>query len=205
MSKPEQIWFKDPLGYIMDMDSILDFIPDGKSSIEAQMNDAFRFSLYFGIVIAILRSDIRALFFPAFVAFFTIFIYNHELQNKQSKSKLLEKLNVDQNSKTKEMCLKPTQENPFMNVLISDYKDFPNRPQACKATQRVARQDIKKFVNDTVPKNVEAVYDRTLSDVQFHTMPSTTIPNQQSEFANWLYNPGQTVKESGVLSFDWRR
>ena len=42
------------------------------------------------------------------------------------------------------------------------------------------------------------VFGRSQSQREFITMPSTTIPNDQDSYQNWLYRiPGKTCKEGG--------
>jgi hypothetical protein len=42
------------------------------------------------------------------------------------------------------------------------------------------------------------VYGKKQGQRQFITQPSTSIPNDQGSFANWLYKiPGKTCKEGG--------
>ena len=42
------------------------------------------------------------------------------------------------------------------------------------------------------------VFGKNQNQRQFITQPSTTVPNDQGAFANWLYRiPGKTCKEGG--------
>ena len=200
----EQIWYKDPVAYILDTKSLLYFIPNPKSSLEAQLNDAVRFSVYFGVLVAVLRKDARALFFPVFVAFFTIFIYSYEEKKRAAEKKVMEKLNIDVNERTNVKCTKPTPNNPFMNVLMSDYQDFPNKPAACSITNKKVQELVDSYANGDAPTNSDDIFNRQPLDIQFYSMPSTTIPNQQTDFANWCYNPGKTSKEQAVTNLNWR-
>lgn len=198
----EKIWYKDLQGYFLNLQNVIHFIPTPNSSLEAQLNDSFRFSIYFGVVVSILKNDLRALFFPIAVGFITWVIYTYDESTRAQKKVLLEKLNVEENPRRPgEICFKPTEQNPFMNVLISDYKDFPNRPPACNLYTGNVRKEVKKLT--TMPQNVENVFSRQPIDLIFHTNPVTSIPNDQGEFANWLYKR-PNIKEEGVLNMSWR-
>ena len=63
----------------------------------------------------------------------------------------------------------------------------------------IFNKKIKKLVNDKFSqglyKDINSVYDRENSQREFFTMPSTTIPNNQGDFANWLYMTPKTCKE----------
>jgi len=42
------------------------------------------------------------------------------------------------------------------------------------------------------------VFGRAQSQREFYTMPSTSIPNDQASYQDWLYKiPGKTCKEGG--------
>ena len=99
--------------------------------------------------------------------------------------------------------VKPTVNNPFMNFNI--ITDNPNRPGASD----VSNEGIKKEANDKfkMSSNMSSnenqklfrstfdLYDRNNSQRQFYTMPSTTLPNDQTAFAKWCYSTGPTCKE----------
>lgn len=203
MSRVEQIWFKDPVKFLTDTEALLKFIPNASSSLEEQLNSAFRFSLYFGVLVAILRNDARAVFFPVFVGLFTIFIYNYEMQKRAARAQVLEKMSLEYDQRKNKACLAPTAENPFMNVLMTDYTQFPNRPQACNLMDRKIKKKVRELASDPVPIDADDVTGKKAAEMHFYTMPSTSIPNDQSGFATWLYQPPKSIKEAGVLNLDW--
>ena len=49
--------------------------------------------------------------------------------------------------------------------------------------------------NAEMPSDVNDVFGKMNSQRQFYTMPSTTIPNAQDDFAKWLYLNPKTCKE----------
>lgn len=104
---------------------------------------------------------------------------------------------ISDNSK----CTKPTLDNPFMNVTMKDYMNFDekgfivNRPPACDTNS----PEIKKLMDDTFSNNlykdVSDVFGKIGSQRNYFTMPWTTIPNKQDEYARWLYLSPKTCKE----------
>lgn len=98
-------------------------------------------------------------------------------------------------------CTKPTIDNPFMNVTMKDYMNFDdngfvvNRPPACDPND----PEIKKMMDQTFSNNlyrdVSDVFGKKSSQRNYFTMPWTTIPNKQDEFARWLYLAPKTCKE----------
>lgn len=110
--------------------------------------------------------------------------------NLISQEKIIETIdNVDEN------CVKPSLDNPFMNVNYVDYLDNPNRNQACDITSPEVKKDANsKFMNNLF-RDTSDLFETNNSQRQFYTMPSTTIPNKQDEFAKWLYLSPKTCKE----------
>lgn len=92
----------------------------------------------------------------------------------------------------------PSEKNPFMNVLINEIKYNPTRPAAASITEPFVSTNLDlmfktQFVNDPTD-----VFGRSQSQRQFYTTPSTTVPNDQDSYQNWLYRiPGKTCKEGG--------
>ena len=90
----------------------------------------------------------------------------------------------------------PTPKNPFMNVLINEIKYNPTRPPAASTEEH--RQTLDDFFRVEFTSDPTDVFGRSQSQRQFITMPSTTIPNDQESYQNWLYKiPGKTCKEGG--------
>jgi hypothetical protein len=92
----------------------------------------------------------------------------------------------------------PKPGNPFMNVLIDELKYNPTRPPAEYASNPNNKVILDDFFRVQWTSDPTDVFGRSQSQRQFYTMPSTSIPNDQGSFQNWLYLiPGKTCKEGG--------
>jgi len=92
----------------------------------------------------------------------------------------------------------PTAANPFMNVLVDEIKYNPTRPQAASIQSAVINDTLDAFFKVQWSSDPTDVFGRTQSQRQFVAMPSTSIPNDQGSYQNWLYKiPGKTCKEGG--------
>lgn len=92
----------------------------------------------------------------------------------------------------------PTARNPFMNVLLDEYKYNPKRPAAASVNDPNIQVTLDDFFRTEFVRDPTDVFGRSQSQRQFVTMPSTSIPNDQESFQNWLYKiPGKTCKEGG--------
>jgi hypothetical protein len=82
----------------------------------------------------------------------------------------------------------PTAENPFMNPLLTEIQDDPNRPDAAP----ISRSDVKTGIYKAFQKTSDLymdttdLFDQAKAMVSFHTLQSATIPNDQDGFLKWL-------------------
>lgn len=92
----------------------------------------------------------------------------------------------------------PTARNPFMNVLLDEYKYNPKRAGAAAVNDPALQVTLDDFFRTEFNRDPTDVFGRSQSQRQFITMPSTSIPNDQESYQNWLYKlPGKTCKEGG--------
>ena len=99
-------------------------------------------------------------------------------------------------------CVAPTIDNPFMNATMKDFLNVDpvtnrivDRPEACDTNDVEIKKQIDSSFNNNLYKDVNDVFGKMNSQRQFYTMPSTTIPNAQDDFAKWLYLNPKTCKE----------
>lgn len=92
-------------------------------------------------------------------------------------------------------CKKPTKDNPFMNIQLHDF-DNNQHVEACNADDDDINKDINHSFNTKLFMNIDDTFSKTNSQRQFFTTPNTRIPNNQSDFANWLYKMPETCKEN---------
>ena len=100
-----------------------------------------------------------------------------------------------------EMYVKPSVNNPFMNITLNDYNDNPNREALNKANSYIntdLNDNVTKKFNYNLYRDADDIYDRVTTQRQFYTMPITTIPNRQDSFSKWLYSTPPTCKENGT-------
>ena len=90
----------------------------------------------------------------------------------------------------------PTGPNPFMNLLINEIKSNPTKPPAINTdTPEMARVLSNEFQGRMYGDPTD-VFQRNQNQRAWVTQPSTSIPNDQESFQNWLYRvPGRTCKE----------
>ena len=193
---PEKIWYDDPSEFI-GYENYFIVLPMQTMTIEEKINALVRFFLYLGVVLALIKTDYRYIFFGIMVGLVSIVIYEYERKQLARVEKFLEEKDLDVvNNK---VCVRSTVDNPFMNPTVADIVDNPTRPAACTLDNERIQGVVEKNFNERLFKDVSDLYGKTASQRQFYTMPSTTIPNNQGGFAEWCYGHGPTCKEGNGL------
>lgn len=95
----------------------------------------------------------------------------------------------------------PSQPNPFMNVLINEISEYPTKPPAKFSISSDIKSQLDTQFENKVYADPGDVWNRSQSQREFYTMPSTSIPNDRESYQNWLYRtPGKTCKEGNVAA-----
>ena len=92
------------------------------------------------------------------------------------------------------MCQMPTGNNPYMNVLNTDYGNNPNKLPACNQS----RNETDNAFSQNLFRNVDDVWDRNNGQMGYNTQPSTTIPNDRDAFQKWLYKVPYVCKDGDL-------
>jgi len=191
----EKIWFEDPKT-LFTKENYSKFYPSKDMTFPQQLNTFVRLSIYFSIVVFVLKKDSNIFFVVIFVCIFTFFLYKIDTENKITEKLYLDKNNLRVNSK-KEVCQIPTKDNPFMNVLISDYATNPTRKKACHD-----KALTKKYFDSKLYRDADDIFHKQASDRQCVTNPVTEIPNDSVAYAKWLYGVKEaTCKEEGFSCY----
>jgi hypothetical protein len=86
--------------------------------------------------------------------------------------------------------------NPFHNVTIDQIKYAPTRKAAPDITTLESKVALDDFFRVNWYNDPTDVFGKTQSQRMFVSQPSTTIPNDQGSYQDWLYKiPGKTCKE----------
>ena len=124
-------------------------------------------------------------------------IINIDNFNKQQIKERKNKLPYTKNKIYKEnTCRRPTAENPFMNVVFSDYLDLENVPQACNTSEENIQKEMNNLYNSSIFRNTSDVFARNNSQNMFYTVPTNLGVQGQTDYRNWLFKTNQTCKEN---------
>ena len=93
--------------------------------------------------------------------------------------------------KIEKVFVTSTKKNPVMNVNITDY----NNNKELIIDKNVSNETINNNLTNNLYDNMGDISNKNMFERQFYTTPNNKIPNDQTEFAKWLYDNGPTCKE----------
>lgn len=193
----ERVWFQDVRGFLRD-DRVAKILPEPRAPLAEQLNAVMRFALYYGAVLLVLRRSYAALYVPLVAAGVTYLVYAADASERAGRRESMAALDLADDQHTGRPCTRPTRDNPFMNVLPTDYRRNPARPGACDLGNSSVARRAEALHAHNLYRDSDDVYGRRASSRAFYATPSTTIPNDQAGFADWLYGgPRRTCKEEG--------
>jgi hypothetical protein len=167
-------WINNPKVLFQEIPEKLTFID--------KLNLIFLASLVFSIILVLINKfDLSYISFAIIIGIITFVIYQHKYI-----------YNIEQF--TKEGCILPTVNNPFMNpnLLSKEFKE------PCDVDNAILNE---KFYTNTF-RDVNDFYERGLSVRQFYTVSGRTIPNDRDTLGQWLYNSNdnrKSCKEGNTL------
>jgi hypothetical protein len=221
MSVCPSFWLDDPRILLEQATEFFPFTENDKRCTAAALNSFTRFGIYLGILLAVVRMEASWLVTGVLFGIFAIGAWKYMGNHGAVREGFTEEGFVDTQAPIVEAGdvgekyvpdiigssgrTIPSDANPFMNVLISEISDNPYRNPAASVQGARTRGELDSYFETMFYSDPGDTFGHTQSQRQWITMPSTTIPNDQESFQNWLYRvPGQTCKEgnTSVCNFD---
>ena len=183
---PTKIWYKNPTILFKEP---FNFLPNRSMSTTQALNASFKLCVYVSIILFCLQKHEKGLFVVIAGALMTAFVDHIGNVEKGSYT-----YNTNVN------VIKPTEANPFMNITLDEYSSSKSREVDSGYNNvyedETIKADMENAFNVKLHQNTSDIFGKYNSQRQFYTMPVTTIPNKQVEFAKWLYGEkGKTCKE----------
>ena len=172
--------FEDPK-QVVRSDKVTEFWPTSQQTTAERVNAPARFVIYATCILYLIRRDIRIFILGATVL---------SVLYVMEKSKMIKGKKEKKETYVPE-CQLPTVDNPMANVLMSDFDGRPDRPSACRYD--TVRDEVNDMLSGRIPygpqKSRSPMPDaqRNAFSRQFVSGPVTSIPGDQTAFAEWLY------------------
>jgi len=176
--------FDDPK-QIVRADKVTEFWPTRVHTSAERVNATARFIIYATCILYLIRRDVRV-FILGSTCLGVLYVMEMNNMIKEGKAR---PLSVKEGYET--ACQLPTYDNPMANVLMSDYDGRPDRPSACD--YNTVRRDVSQMLSGTIPygpqksRSPMPEFQRNAYARQFVTGPVSSIPGDQTAFAEWLY------------------
>jgi Family of unknown function (DUF5762) len=159
-------------------DELLKFWPTASQSARERVSATTRFILYAACLVYILNRDTRIF---ALGALALAILYYMWTTNMVQDGKLRPAIgDARQSSVFRPDVTLPSVNNSMGNVLLNEYVDNPDRPAA--AWYPSVRGQVQQAWSQIHPFERQRDAERN-----FYTMPSSTIPNDQTGFAQAAY------------------
>jgi hypothetical protein len=203
---PANFWLYNPM-VLFKKEYLADLYPTQSQSFVEKINAISRLIILLTILGFIISRAIKVIIsgIIALGVLALFFISNEKTKiNNKLKKEAFTSSDPSVYKKTKSQFTIPTATNPMMNVLLTDYVDTPTRKPAAPAFNPAVEQEIievakDKAVNPRIFMDLgdNLAYETSLRN--FHTNPSTTIPNDQKAFSDYCYGDMPSCKEGHAL------
>lgn len=163
---------------IFKTSDLMKFWPTATQSADERVSATTRFVLYAMCIVYIINRDPRIF---ALGGIALAILYYMWTSNMVKDGKLRSTIgDARRSSMFRSNVTLPTVENSMGNVLLSDYVDNPDRPAA--AWYPSVRTQVQQAWSQIHPFERQRDAERN-----FYTMPASTIPNDQTGFAQAAY------------------
>jgi hypothetical protein len=214
MSCP-QFWLDNPRVLIAQAAEFFPFTENDRRCTAAALNSFTRFGIYLGVLLAALKMDVMWLILGVVFAIFAAGAWKYMegrgsvREGFDSNPYVTNGPNIVDTSQINATYTpdiigqsgrtEPTSANPFMNVLMNEFTDNPERAPAENVESVKIRSELDAYFETMFYSDPGDTFQRTQSQRQWVTMPSTTIPNDRDSYQNWLYRTeGRTCKEGDL-------
>lgn len=180
----ELIWYERP-GDLFRADNFGSVIPMTTMTLEQKLNASMRLSIYYAAALLLLKRDATYALIPVLAAGVTFCLYSSQASRRIER---MGQMSADRVAKGDGLlsgaCTTPTKHNPFMNV---NHTESPLRPPACDAMDPRVEQEVQELFSDNLYRDIDDVWGQKTKTRQFITNPTTSVPNDQEAFGEWLY------------------
>ena len=177
----EKFWFEDP-SILFRSDTWTRFVPMKTMTTTEALNSVVRFGVYSSLLLTASTGDMSYLYAIPVVALASILLHQLFPHGKKLESY------VDYVKPTSKQYTMPTPDNPFMNVILTDISDKPDRPDAAPINDKEVRNQVYKAFQQTrdIHMDTSDLFDQTQAMRTFHTLQSAKVPNDQDGFLSFL-------------------
>jgi c-di-AMP phosphodiesterase-like protein len=165
------------------------YFPSSKYSLIENLNAIIRFFILYSILCFVIYQKLDVLIPLALIMVISLILYYLRSYIKEPFKNINET-----NTQIKHIKRTSTPSNPMMNLSVMDYNNNKN----IHIDKKITNEEINKNLNGDLFNDIIDVSNKNMFERNFYTTPINTVPNDQTEFAKWLYDKGPTCKEKTI-------
>lgn len=196
-------WLNEP-DILIDKDYIFNLIPSGYKKRNENFNAITRLIIVIIFLCCLVRPKECINYLSMGLMFLVIlsgyFIYLRGSKRREGFSQdLVNKIAPTQPLSNKYYTL-PTKQNPFMNVMLPEINQNPYRKRAAPSyLPPIENQIYDLEIDPNLFKDLGDAVSFHDSMRQFYSTPSTTVPNDQEGYLDFLFHNMPSCKDQGYL------
>ena len=185
----EQFWLDDPANLFVKW---YRFVPTNDMTVPEALNAVVRFTVYSSFLVALIVQKTQYLLLVPLVMLASILLvrlFPRTQVIQETFDIMRRKVRPSEKPMAATAVETPTADNPFMNVLFTDYVDNPNRVAAPPdVTSKALDSSIREAFSKTSDLFMDTsdTYGLMESSRNWVTQASTTIPNDLDGFQAFL-------------------
>ena len=185
-------WFHD-LTILFRKDKLMQIWPYESMTFHEKLNATTRFVIVISVLGFMCLNNYLILLFGIVLILLILFIFNYYKKTYYEAMENMDGSIIDSD--------KHSRMNPLYNVMVTDYQDNANKPEASKhydiSKEKLINDNVKNFIleNNKDNQDIGNIFKDVVNNLdfeksmrQFHMNPSTTIPNNQDDFLKYCYS-----------------
>ena len=190
----EAFWYTEP-NVLFRQDTWYKFVPQPNMSVRESLNAVVRFSVYLSVLLFVTSRDPWYLLIVPVVMLVTIFLQRAFPEAKKIMSENFASGPVVTGYRGAERSL-PTPDNPFMNPMLTDILENPDRPPAAEITTVETRDKVNEAFAQTsnVYMDTTDLFNLVQSQRNFHAVPA----DDHEGFLKFLGKNAQRTNQKGL-------
>ena len=197
----QSFWIYNPL-ILIDRRYIKNIFPLDSMKDNEKLNALTRLTIMLSIISYIITNSLYTIV-SCVVSIVAIVLFHKKMDDVEGISDY-----TNMNTNTECELVNPKENNPLMNVLLTDIADNPYRCAAKPSYSPEVKDKLDECAKASIVSGNadERLFRSTDDEMQydfsmrnFHTTPNTEIPNAQTKFAEWCYGDMPSRKEGTYL------
>ena len=182
-------WLDNP-SILFNKKKIMEVWPQSKYSMAAKLNAITRLVIILTLLGYLFTRNMKILATGLITVIVIVILYKSQKQKRKLNRKMLKEgfTSPELYEKVKSSFMKPTKKNPLMNVLLPEIQYNPTRKPAAPAFNPVVEKQINQKTADPrlfLDLGDNIAFDQSMRN--FYATANTTIPNDQTAFAEYCY------------------